>query len=64
MWRPSDHLPKQRETKTMAGPIFRVAVVNKADTTQRMDLLTAWADDKFPEQLRVSIAEETDADES
>ena len=48
----------------MAGPIFRVAVVNKADTTQRMDLLTAWADDKFPEQLRVSIAEETDADES
>jgi hypothetical protein len=48
----------------MAGPIFRVSVCNKAHTAQRVDLLTAWADDKFPEQLRVSIAEETDADEN
>ncbi len=48
----------------MAGPIFRVSVCNKGDTTRRVDLLTAWVDDKFPEQLRVSIAEETDADET
>ena len=48
----------------MAGPILRVAVCNKADTTNRVDLLTAWADDKFPDQLRVSIAEATDADEN
>lgn len=46
----------------MAGPIFRVSIASKDDTSQRYDLLTAWADDRFPEQLRVSIAEQTDND--
>ncbi len=45
----------------MAGPIIRISVANKADSSKRFDLITLWteSDSRFQSQLRASVADST-----
>jgi len=45
----------------MAGPIIRISVANKADSSKRFDLITLWteSDSRFQSQLRASVADAT-----
>jgi len=43
----------------MAGPIIRLSVAAKDETSQRFDIFTAWSDERIENQLRVKIADTT-----
>ncbi len=46
----------------MAGPLIRLAIAAKDDTSQRFDIFTAWVDERIETQLRVKLADQTSTD--